>query len=110
MARMQAPTTNPEVWYVRQVCETKRGALSRRKVFRRQVDKKEEEMYADMGNDEDFFERKENVEKKEMGVRTGEKRIFCDVETGEKDMSATTDRTWPNAWGRKQKREESWKR
>lgn len=68
--------------------------MSEKKIFKRKIGEREQEMYGDMGNDGDGSGREQIVQVREMGVRTAGKVFVCGDEISEKDMFAVADETW----------------
>lgn len=68
--------------------------MSEREVIKRDLDKREEEMYADMESDGDRVERKEIVMGEKLEARIGAKAFVCGDEVGERGVFAITDKTW----------------
>lgn len=67
--------------------------MREREIFKREVDKTEKGMYANVGTGEAGFGKEETIEEEEMGVRTGAKELLCADEVGEWDVLFIMDVT-----------------
>lgn len=70
-----------------------RRDVTGREFFKKEVDKKGNEMYADVGSEESGFGREEIVEGVKMRVKIGRKVLVCGDQVGKKEFSVHADDT-----------------
>lgn len=78
--------------------------MSKKEVFKIEVEECVEGMYACMVNDGDDFRKERILEKEKMEVRICAKIFFCGDEVGKEKVIAVTNETWLTGRGEKSRK------